>query len=197
MSYKLDIPANAPCIWINVLEGGSVRPYSNFQFVLSGELAQKFTESYKVDMGEIRAQHLPHASMFTYDKGNFDDYEFPFTLFPGCMFNSQTLESGAQIHQVANALANLAKSPWDGSKFNTPPLCMVRLGGLRGTIWWQAKGFFISSSISWKGAYDEDGRATIVDVSLTLKRHFGGYDKAADPRTDLTRVTCSDYVFSG
>lgn len=197
MDYLSSIPRDAPRLLIRVIEGGSVNPGGgNFELIISGEMAQKFSESYRYQMNVTKGSLNPHPVNFLWSEGQFEDYEFSVTLFSGCFFNGRILNSGSEIMQAALGLSNLSKPVWNGSRFNASPLCRVAIQGSK-YRWWSAQGFFNSSTVTFKGAYDESGMPTVVDVDLGFVRHFGRYDRMAVPQSDLaTKVVCNAYKFT-
>ncbi len=188
-------PANAPHLKISIEGGASTVYYSSFDLILSGELAQKFSESYKQQLDIISPQFSPHPENFVYKGGQFNDYDFTFTLFSGCFFNGHSLDTGQQIDAVVNGLANLAKPSWQDSGFITSPLCRVQICRVGGNLW-QARGYFHTTTVTWRGSFDEEGFPTVVDVNMGFRRHFGDHGQAANSQILAARVTCDKYIFS-
>jgi hypothetical protein len=201
--YKTDIPAKASHLII-MLDASmpALSPgYRYFDLVVSGKLAEEFAETYKLELEAMAGttELNPHPRGFNFKSGQFDDYEFPITLFCGCYFNGYTLEDGAAIKSVAEGLSNLAKPRWLSSRFSSSPLCAVGLKGPVVGYWWSAWGYFVSSTVTFRGGCgDQYGLPTVVDVNLGFRRHFGEYGESglADIKFLSERVTCTSYVFS-
>lgn len=197
-SYILSL--DNPILTIRSLSGGIKAGdgtlWSVLSVTVSGDLARKFTETYTEDLNDEKANKSPHPENFTFSKGSFNDVEFAFTLFSGCQCMGRELITGKDVWSAANAFSNLAKPVFSGSTFTGSPLCRVTIG-TGGTFWYSAQGYFVSSSVSFLGAFDELGYPTIAEVSLTFRRHFGSYGRAANAQILAMKATSHAFTFSG
>lgn len=175
------------------IEIRAIAPFSaQFSFVISGELAGKFRESYRIEWKNSESGgQASHWTTKVFDRGSFEKYNIAFTLFPGMLSNSGELISGKDIAECAEKLSNLAKPCVIGNAFGPSPLCLVRIGD-----WWAARGYFESVSLDWEGPIDESGYYTICHVSMVFDRHAAGYMTAAR-LPDLTRFSAQNYRFAG
>jgi len=162
-----------------------------FSCVISGDLAERFKESYRVDWKNMEAGgQAPHWTTKTYDRGSFDRYTITFTLFPGLPTGSGVLDSASDVVREAEYISNLSKPVWNNG-FCPPPLCLITIGN-----WWAARGYIESVDLEWEGAKDEQGRYSVCHVSLSFDRHVGRWMQMAKSE-DLRRFTYRSYSFRG
>jgi hypothetical protein len=184
---------NLPLLFIRVLQG-DVAPYKEFIYVISGELARNWTETYNTEFEHERNEGslAPHHPRYQYKFGNFQPYDFTIPLFSGRDSARGILDTGLQIKQEAEALANLAKPNYANGQFSSPAFCYIRLANF-----WSAKGFFVSSSLKSHNVFDASGLPLVVDVSLTFERHFGTKTTRATTVGGLQKATSTGYRLLG